>query len=158
MSTTDETGQETVLDRESLELLGSATANANVPRDRLASLRERVMQNVDDENTPAASFLTIREDEGPWVQIAPLVEKKVLHIDRKGSKESYLLRLQPGAVLEQHQHDDDELCIVLEGDVSFDDVYLKIGDYHFASKGSSHGVANTINGAVVFLQTGLAAA
>lgn len=149
---------EKVLDQESLELLGTATAIANVPRDRMASLRARVMQNVDNEITPRPGFLTIREDEGPWIEIAPLVEKKVLNIDRKNGTESYLLRLRPGAAPSQHDHDEDELCIVLEGDVSFDDINLEAGDYHFAPKGSSHGVASTTNGAVIFLQTGLAAA
>lgn len=158
MNTANETDQETVLDSESLELLGSAQAIANVPSERMASLRERVMQNVDNEDTTAVSFLTIREDEGPWVEIAPLVEKKVLHIDRKNGTESYLLRLQPGAAPGKHDHDEDELCVVLEGDVSFDAIHLKAGDYHFAPKGSSHGVASTVHGAVIFLQTGLAAA
>lgn len=158
MSKLEKITTNSTLDQNSLELLGDPAVYAELPIERLAVLRTRVLQRIDNETTPAAAFLTIRSDEGDWIEIAPLVEKKILSIDRDSGTESYLLRLQPGAAPGQHCHDVDELCIVLEGDVSFDDVYLKAGDFHLARKGSSHGVANTVNGAVIFLQSGLAAA
>ena len=142
-----------VLDQDTLELLGSAPARADIPSQRLAQLRDRVMHRVDEEPTLASLFMTIRADEGRWIEIAPLMEKKVLNVNEETGIESYLLRLHPGAAPERHCHDEDELCIVLEGDVSFGDTCLEAGDYHFARKGSWHGRANTVHGALLFLQS-----
>ena len=149
---------ETVLDQDTLELIGSATANAAVSAERMAPLRDRVMQRVDEDLALSSLFLTIRADEGTWIEISPLAEKKTLSVDTNTGAESFLLRLHPGALLEQHHHAKDEMCIVLEGDVSFDDIHLKVGDYHLARKGSSHGAASTVHGALLFLQSGYAAA
>ncbi len=157
MTESNKSRQKDMLDIESLELLGNAAARADLGTARISQLRERVMQRIDDE-AKLSSFLTIRAGDGPWIEIGPLMEKKVLHENHETGIESYLLRLRPGASPDGHLHDDDELCIVLEGDVSFDDVHLKVGDYHFARKGSWHGPASTVNGALLFLQSGLVAA
>ena len=148
-----------VLDQATLELLGSAQVRADVvPSQHLARLRDRVMKRVDDEAATASPYITIRGDDGPWIETAPLVEKKVLTVNNETGIESYLLRLHPGASPDRHLHEEDELCIVLEGDVSFDDVHLKAGDFHLARKGSWHGRASTVNGALIFLQSGVTAA
>ncbi len=142
-----------VLDQDTLELLGSAPARADIPSQRLAQLRDRVMQRVDEESTLSSPYMTIRAHEGPWIEIAPLIEKKVLNVNHETGVESYLLRVQPGATTERHRHDEDELCIVLEGDVAFGDIHLEAGDYHYARKGSWHGAASTVHGALIFLQS-----
>ena len=158
MTESNKSRQKDVLDTESLGLLGCAPAQADLGTAHMLQLRDRVMQRVDDEAPLLSSFLTIRAGDGPWIEIGPLMEKKVLHENHETGVESYLLRLRPGASPEGHLHDEDELCIVLEGDVSFDDVHLEAGDYHFAPKGSWHGTASTLNGALIFLQSGLVAA
>ena len=149
--------QEEVLDPDTLGLLGSAPAHADLKSARMSQLRDRVMQRVAHEAT-LSSFLTVRAEDGPWIEIGPLMDKKVLHVNDESGIESYLLRMQPGASPGGHRHDEDELCIVLEGDVSFDDIHLEAGDYHFARKGSWHGPASTVNGALIFLQSGLVTA
>lgn len=149
--------REDALDPDTLRLLGSAPAHADLRSARVSQLRGRVMQRVADE-AALSSFLTVRAEDGPWIEIGPLMEKKVLHVNDDSGIESYLLRMQPGAAPAGHRHDEDELCIVLEGDVSFDDIHLEAGDYHFAPKGSWHGTASTINGALIFLQSGLVTA
>ena len=155
MTESDKVNREQVLDRETLELLGSAPATADLPAQRLAQLRDTVLRRIDEEQALATPYVTIREDEGAWIEIAPLTTKKILNVNRATGIESYLLRLLPGAAPERHQHDQDELCIVLEGDVSFDDIHLKAGDYHYARKGSWHGCASTVHGALIFLQSGV---
>ncbi len=150
--------QEQVLDRDTLELLGSATACADLPAQRLARLRDRVLRRVDEEATPSTAYVTIRGEEGAWIEVGPLMTKKILNVNRSTGIESYLLRLLPGATPERHQHDQDELCIVLEGDVSFDEIHLEAGDYHYARKGSWHGQASTVHGALIFLQSGVTSA
>jgi len=158
MTESGKLNQEQVLDRDTLELLGSAPALAELPAQRLAQLRDRVLRRVDEEQALSTPYVTIRGDEGAWIEIAPLMTKKILNVNRATGIESYLLRLLPGAAPERHQHDQDELCIVLEGDVSFDEIHLKAGDYHYARKGSWHGRASTVHGALLFLQSGVTTA
>lgn len=158
MTESRKSNRKQVLDRGMLELLGSAPRRADISSQRASALRDRVMRRIDEETTGAAPFTTIRADDGAWVEIAPLAEKRVLNVDPDTGTESYLLRLHPGVALAEHRHGEDELCIVLEGDVSFDDINLAAGDYHFARKGSVHGVASTVHGALLFLQSGVGTA
>lgn len=139
------------LDQGVLELLGAATVAADLGQDRMHDLRAKVIARLDKDAGIARPNLTIRADEGRWIEVEPLLEKKLLNIDDKGL-ESYLLRLHPGAAPSNHVHHSDELCIVLEGDVAFDDIRLSVGDCHIARKGSMHGTASTVNGALLFLQ------
>ena len=150
--------REAILAQESLELLGSTPARAQISAERLARLRRNVMHRVDEDEAANSSYITIRSDDGPWIEIEPLLEKKVLSVDRESGVESYFLRLQPGAAPDRHLHDKDELCVVLEGDVSFDDVHLEAGDFHLARKGSWHERASTVHGALLFLQSGVTTA
>ena len=155
MTESDQVNQEQVLDRETLELLGSAPATADLHAQRLAQLRDTVLRRVDEEQALATPHVTIRGDEGAWSDLMPLVAKKILNVNLKTGIESYLMRLLPGATVEKHRHDEDELCIVLEGDVSIGDIHLKAGDYHYARKGSWHERASTVHGALLFLQSGV---
>ncbi len=155
MTESSKLNQDQVLDRDTLELLGSVQAPADLPAQRLAQLRDRVLHRIDEEQALATPYVTIREDDGAWIELAPLMTKKILNVNRATGIESYLLRLLPGAAPERHQHDQDELCIVLEGDVSFDEIHLNAGDYHYARKGSWHGRASTVHGALLFLQSGV---
>lgn len=144
---------EEILDPDVIELLGSDLVPADIAVQYKTRIRERVMARVDTEEGRCSPYVTIRADEGEWVEIGPLMEKKVLGVDQATGMESYLMRLHPGAATECHEHNEDELCIVLEGDVSFDDIHLQAGDYHLARKGSWHGGANTAHGALLFLQS-----
>ncbi len=150
--------REAVLDQDTLELLGSAPARTHVPAERMANLRNKVMRRVENKEATNSSFITIRSDDGQWIEIEPLLEKKILSVNHETGIESYLLRLHPGATPDRHLHDKDELCLVLAGDVSFDDIQLEAGDFHLAHKGSWHGRASTVHGALLFLQSGVAAA
>ena len=68
------------------------------------------MERVADADT---SHLTIDCHEGEWQPILAGVAIKVLR-EHEGVL-SYLLRLDPGAVLPPHRHPRDEECVVLEG-------------------------------------------
>lgn len=145
---------EQTLDQETLELLGNELQSLLLPPERMKKLRARVMERIDDEvSSASAGFVTIRSNEGPWIEIAPLIHKKVLHTDPETGVEAYLLRAEPGAVAPPHEHDYDEYCVVLEGEVDFDEIHLEAGDYHFAPRGSVHSTARTQTGALLYLQT-----
>jgi len=153
MTMDSKTDHKEALDADVLEMLGRDPAQANMPAQSLARVRKQVMSLIDAEESALAPFETIRADEGKWIELEPLIEKKVLSVSRQTGIESYLLRLHPGASPPRHHHHADELCVVLEGDVSFEADRLYAGDYHLARKGSWHGRANTINGALLFIQT-----
>jgi quercetin dioxygenase-like cupin family protein len=46
--------------------------------------------------------------------------------------------MQPGARYDSHSHEDDEECLVIEGDLVFGHLTVKAGDFHFALKGRTH--------------------
>lgn len=147
-----------VLDEDMVELLSSDLQPLDLPAAQMAKLRSRIMQRIDEEEAQQAdAFVTIRADEGVWEEIAPKLYRKVLRSDPQTGVEAYLLRAEPGAEAPPHMHEYDELCLVLEGEVEFDNVHLKAGDYHFAAKGSQHSMARTQTGVLLFLQTAIAA-
>ena len=116
---------------------------------RASALRARVLARVN--HTDVGTLQTIRADEGLWRSVAPLVDMKMLYDD--GSSHSFLLRLQAGARLPPHGHAADEECIVLEGEGSIGDIFLRAGDYHLAPKGMRHGETFTATGALLFIRT-----
>lgn len=143
-----------VLDDQTLQLLSDAPAVLDTAAERMRRLHDRVMQRVDNDIANAAqSFLTVRADDGLWIEIAPKIKKKVLYANPETGTESYLLRAEPGAEAPSHVHAHDEHCVVLEGELSFAGIHLRAGDFHFAPAGSEHGIARTDVGVLVYIQT-----
>lgn len=155
MSKTITTKYDEALDEQTLQLLGEAPAVLNTAPEQMQNLRDRVMQRVDDDIANAAqSFITVRDQEGAWIEIAPKIKKKLLYLNPETGTESYLLKAEPGAETPAHFHEHDEHCVVLDGELTFGDgIHLEAGDYHFAPKGSEHGMARTDVGALVYIQT-----
>ena len=143
------TVNETLLPHGLTEALLFAVAPKLPPADRATALRARVL--AQPSKSGAAQLQTIRAQEGLWQNIAPLVDMKMLYAD--GSSHSFLLRLQAGARLPPHGHAADEECIVLEGEGSIGDIFLRAGDYHLAPKGLRHGETFTATGALLFIRT-----
>lgn len=81
---------------------------------------------------------TQRLDQGAWHVIAPGVRRKILHEDTQQGIQSFLLRLEPGAVLPSHGHQMDEECVVLEGELRIGTLRVGPGDFHIARAGSTH--------------------
>lgn len=121
---------------------------------RTQALRERIMCAV-AELTPVSidSFTTVRATEGVWANFAPKIRIKMLH--EAGAMKAFLLRLEPGAVLAAHDHDEDEHCLVLEGEAYLGEVHVRAGDYHVAPKGTRHGVIRSESGALLYIRAPL---
>jgi anti-sigma factor ChrR (cupin superfamily) len=119
-----------------------------------AALSSRIGQALDQE-TLAASFYTVRLEDGDWVSIRSGLEKKLLYRDPVTGEESYLFRMQPGASIEGHRHAKAEECLILEGDLAIGDLRLNAGDYHVAAKGTIHPVLRSQRGALMFVRGGL---
>lgn len=112
-------------------------------------IKARILERVRGDH-PTAALLTIRAAEGEWLRLGPKLEMKTLRKDADTT--SFLLRLAPGAVLPPHEHERDEECICLEGEVRFGDILVKAGDFHLAPRGTPHGLMRSRTGALLYLR------
>jgi anti-sigma factor ChrR (cupin superfamily) len=117
-----------------------------------AAMRERVLQRI----RASKALTTIQADEGEWQPFSPKVSIKVLR--RDVHTQSYLLKLEPGALVLPHVHGEDEECMVLEGEVRIGDLVAKAGAYHLAPKGVPHEPISSETGALLFLRGAIPAA
>ncbi|MEE9396057.1 MAG: cupin domain-containing protein [Methylococcales bacterium] len=139
------------LDDETISVLAEALLPVAPQPERAEALKSRVLARV--RGSAKFDLLTIRSDEGEWITIGPGVEKKILSHNAGEQVQSFLLRMAPNAIIPAHDHAQDEECLMLEGDISFGDLHLTAGDYHFAPKGSRHRSVSTEKGALAFIRT-----
>lgn len=116
-----------------------------------AGLREQILERARKAAQAPEHTLTVFADQDNWKTILPGVHMKHLYADQ-GAR-SFLLRLDPGAVLPGHPHDGDEECMVLSGELYLGDFRVAAGDYHLARRGSRHGDIRAPNGALIFLRS-----
>lgn len=95
---------------------------------------------------------TLRQQEGEWFELMPLVEIKVLHIDKKHNTQTALWRLHPGAEIPSHPHAQDEECLMLEGEVEIAEHKLYAGDFHLIKSGFDHPPISSKTGALVHVR------
>ena len=104
-------------------------------------LRDRLLARL-----PRQHYDVVRAGDGSWIPFAaPGVYRRTL------TPTSFLLRLDPGAVLPAHPHSHDEHCLVLEGDLFDDEHSLGAGDFEIRYAGSSHTAVSSRSGAVVYI-------
>ncbi len=104
--------------------------SVKVPIDTTAGkLKSRVMARISGRKT--FDLMTVKADEG----------------------QCFLLRMAPGAQIPAHEHVADEESLLLECEAMVGDIYLSAGDYHFARKGSLHGLVTTPTGCLLFLRS-----
>jgi len=139
---------------ETEQALFEALTPAPMPAERAAALKSRLLSRAQAGRTPQLD--TIHAADGKWKPFLPKVTIKVLR--REANIQTYLLRLEPGAVLLPHEHPEDEECIVLEGEVRIGDIVAGRGDYHLAPKGVDHGAIVSDRGALLFLRGAIPAA
>lgn len=138
------------------DALAQALAPAQLPAARQRDIRRRVVDRLQTSAAPgpaATGLVTVRVDAGDWQSVLAGVELKVLH--DHGTEQSFMLRLAPGAVLAQHHHAHEELCVVLEGSAVIGGAELGAGTYHLALAGSDHATITTRTGCLLFLRAPL---
>lgn len=114
------------------------------------ALRERLRQRVLER---AGGIRVVRADAGEWVRLLPGIAIKRLRNDRDQRSETNLWRLDAGAIIPAHDHQDDEECLVLEGSIIQDDIEYRAGDYLHAVAGSRHVPLRTPNGALLLIRS-----
>lgn len=116
---------------------------------RIARVRSAMLRQIAVHSTP--QHTTVRNGPEGWQRFMGGVYFKPLRED--GASLTYLLRMEPGAVVPAHRHAADEECLVLEGDLHLEgDLVLRAGDYHLARAGVLHATIRTEAGALLFLR------
>jgi len=113
----------------------------------------KVLQRIED--TPPPGTVTIKANNGSWLQFAEKIEIKILHTDQASGVTTSLWRLQPGAELPGHPHDTDEECLVLEGEFIIGEHQLCAGDYHLAKRGFTHPASRSPSGGLLMIRSRL---
>jgi anti-sigma factor ChrR (cupin superfamily) len=120
---------------------------------RKAALRERILSRVaHGEHAAAPQMELVRADEGEWVKLLPQVYLKRLNVDRVRKTQTALWRLDPGAVLPEHDHGQPEECLILDGSLLWDGATYGKGDYLLAPVGLHHTPMTSPNGALVLIR------
>ena len=122
------------------------------PQIDAATVRDRLRRRI----RATKSITTIQPTEGEWAPFSPKVMIKVLR--RDVATQSYLLRLEAGAVLLPHVHGCDEECMVLEGELQIGHLIVRQGAYHLAPTGVPHEPIRSEKGALLFLRGAIPAA
>ncbi len=116
-------------------------------------LLSRIESAIDRQQASGSiNSVTIRENEGDWIAIAPGIRKKILYRDAKAVKEAYLLDFDAGAGLPEHDHHATEDCLVLSGDFWIGDLELTAGDFHAAFAHSGHAPCRSEKGCRLFIK------
>jgi len=84
----------------------------------------------------ASRFVNI--DSVPWIDTAPGNKMKVLYHDPATDMLTILTRLEPGAGIPEHIHEDLEQTLVLEGSLVDHEGACTAGNFVIRAKGSSH--------------------
>ena len=92
-----------------------------------------------------------RQAEGVWINIAPGVRLKMLHVDPATGERTGLMRMEPGSSVPEHDHPEAEACFVLEGIVNIDGQDYNAGDYTIAYAGTRHEAIRSAAGGLVYL-------
>lgn len=148
------TTTDSMLDTDTLDTIALALTPIDPPIAVKAELRERIMQRVRSPATGRPNnHLTVQFSEEGWIEVRPLVQKKTLFESAEGR--GVLFRFEPGARLPAHEHDTDEECVVLQGELRIgNDIIVRAGDFHLARKGIAHAELTSPKGALFYIRTG----
>ena len=80
----------------------------------------------------------IETDTVPWIENAPGHKSKVIYYDPKTDLLTILSKLEPGAGIPPHTHEDLEQTYVLEGSLVDDEGECTAGNFVIRAKGSRH--------------------
>jgi quercetin dioxygenase-like cupin family protein len=108
-----------------------------------ADLLGKIEARIDARTKLEKMSRTLPANEGTWIALAPGVRFKELHRNATLGRWTILVDAKPGAAFPSHEHAQDEEIFMISGDLSFDNVELGPGDFHFSPKGSLHAAHRT---------------
>src|SRR5262245_9567256 len=99
-------------------------------------LREETMADAATLGALASRF--IETENVPWIQNGPGHKPKVLYYDPATEMLTIVSKLDPGARIPPHTHEDLEQTFVLEGSLVDDEGECSAGNFVIRAKGSRH--------------------
>ena len=101
-----------------------------------------------------AGLHVVRSHEGGWSETPyPGVTVRMLFVDRQRRQSTLLVRMEPGTRYPAHAHAGSEECLVIEGDLRFDNLVLRRGDFLRTDPGFCQAVQTTEQGCLLYLTT-----
>ncbi len=140
-----------VIDAATMERMAAAIAPAELSQRDRESLHERIMSRI--STAPPPRTYTVRANEGTWLPAGPGVELKVLRMDREHNSQTILIRMQPGAQIVPHPHNQEEECLVMEGEILIGEHRVRQGDMHIAMPGAEHPPIIAPHGALLCIRS-----
>jgi mannose-6-phosphate isomerase-like protein (cupin superfamily) len=138
------------LDRETLERQLAPLASLLDPVIPSDDLFARIAAKAGLE-TPLTGIHVSRADNNGWKSTMPGITVKTLWRSAQSKRRTYLVRMQPGAIMPMHDHAGDEETYVLEGDMQVNGVAFGPGDYQVALAGTKHPVITTLGGCLCYV-------
>src|SRR5215469_12345553 len=92
-----------------------------------------------------------RQSDGVWLDVAPGVRLKLLHVNPVTGERTGLMRMEPGSAISKHNHPQTEECFVLEGVIDIDGQDYRVGDYTVAYAGSRDEANRSATGGLLLL-------
>jgi len=132
-------------------LLDSAPDIAPAPA-RQQVMKDRLLARVAGDLSLPTGARTVRAQQGDWIRFDDHIDFKILHCDQASTVQTALWRLKPGAVFPSHDHQVDEECLVLEGELAFGEHPLFAGDFHFMKAGHVHPVGWSKSGCLLMIR------
>lgn len=114
------------------------------------SLKGRLMSRIGPAPLAPEPWLLLAT-QGEWKPVVAGISRKGLHYDADRNTATYLLRFDPGAVLEAHHHGGSEQCLVLEGEVEDGEIVLRTGDFQLLKPGSVHSEVRSEKGCLLLI-------
>ena len=90
------------------------------------------------DNMPKLEELLIKTESVPWIETSPGNKMKVIYHDPVTDMLTILSKLEPGAGIPAHVHEDLEQTFVLEGSLVDTEGECTAGNFVIRAKGSHH--------------------
>ena len=109
----------------------------------------------DSDAIGSEGLFILRASEGRWRATGIRgVRYRTLSTDRKSNRRTFLLRMDAGALLPDHDHASTEEIYLVQGDLKIGEQILGAGDYFRATPGARHGTPVSPNGCVCIVISG----
>lgn len=125
---------------------GSVNRDVSLDPEKREAMRERLLERAGRE------MAVTRRDEQSWQSFLPGIRVKVLHTDHEAGVQTSLWRLDAGARIPAHPHDQDEECYVLDGVLEHRGKQFEAGDFMMAPAGSRHSQIRSPEGALMLIR------
>lgn len=96
------------------------------------------VQRADVQAVGALASRFVDTDEVPWIETGPGNRMKVIYHDPSSGMLTILSKLEPGAGIPAHVHEDLEQTFVLEGSLVDAEGECSAGNFVIRAKGSRH--------------------